>query len=99
MGQLEWGCIPFPHMICDGGPHLSELAARACHNIVSNIFVHAIPKELSLEWLVGLVAIMMFSVRIVVMQVLEPLLHSRVVWYIKNFTSRKMVSGIKRPKL
>ena len=78
---------------------LSELAVRACGNIVGNVFVHPISKELSLEQLVGLVATMMFCLRIVVVQALELLLHSRVIWYIENFTSKMMVSGIKRSKL
>ena len=58
---------------------LSELAVRACCNVVGNVFVHVIPKELSLEQLVGLVATIIFCLRIVVVQVLELLLHSRVI--------------------
>ena len=78
---------------------LSELATRACCNVVGDVFVHAISEELTSVQLVDFVATMMFCIRIVVMQVLEPPLHSRVIWHIENFTSKKMVRGIKRSEL
>ena len=77
---------------------LSGLAARVCHNVVGNIFVYAISEELLLKQLVDFVATMMFCIRIVVVQVLGPLLDSRVIWHIENFTL-KMVRGIKRSEL
>ena len=77
---------------------LSELAARACHDIVSDVFVHAVPEKLTLEQLIGLVTTMMSCVRIIVVQVLEPLPDSRVIWHIKNSTLKKVVSGVEGPE-
>ena len=77
---------------------LSKLAARACCDIVSDVFVHAIPEKLMLEQLIGLVATMMSHVRIIVVQVLELLPDSRVIWHVKNSTLKKVVSGIEGPE-
>ena len=93
MGQLEWGCIPFPIWFVMGD--LSELAVRACHNVVSDVFVHAISEKLMSEQLIDLVTTMMSCVRIIVVQVLELLPDSRVIWHIKNSTLKKAVSSIK----
>ena len=77
---------------------LSKLAVRACCNVVSDVFVHAIPEKLTLEQLIGLVATMMSCVRIIVVQVLELLPDSRIIWHVKNSTLKKVVSGVKRPE-
>ena len=77
---------------------LSELAARACCNVVGDVFVHAIPEKLMSEQLIGLVTTMMFPVRIIVVQVLGLLLDSRVIWHVKNSTLKKMVSSIEGPE-
>ena len=77
---------------------LSKLAAKACHNIVSDVFVHAVPEKLTSEQLIGLVATMMSHIRIIVVQVLELLSDSRVIQHVKNSTSKKAVSGVKGPE-
>ena len=77
---------------------LSELAVRACHNIVGDVFVHAVPEKLTSEQLIDLITIMMFCIRIIVVQVLEPLPDSRVIWHIKNSTSKKAVSSVEGPE-
>ena len=77
---------------------LSELAVRACCNVVGNVFVHAVPEKLTLEQLIGLVTTMMSHVRIIMVQVLEPLPDSRVIWHVKNSTLKKVVSGVEGPE-
>ena len=77
---------------------LSELAARACCNIVSNASVHAVPEKLTSEQLIGLVTTMITCIRIIMVQVLELLPDSRVIWHVKNSTSKKVVSGVEGPE-
>ena len=77
---------------------LSKLAVRACCNIVGDVFVHAVPEKLTLEQLIGLVTTMMSHIRIIVVQVCELLPDSRVIWHVKNSTSKKVVSSVKGPE-
>ena len=46
---------------------LSELAARACCNVVDNIYVYAISEKLILGQLVAFVPIMMSYIRVIAM--------------------------------
>ena len=74
---------------------LSELAARACCDVVGDVFVHAIPEKLMSEQLIGLITTMISHVRIIIVQVLELLPDSRVSWYVKNSTLKNVVSSVK----